>query len=776
MSAQEREPAPLTAEITLAVCLTVAGFALLALAAMRLIPPVELALAPGGEQHQDAETLTYIATFVLLLPASLLLGSRLAGRLCERLGPRGTTLAVATLAALLAAGLLAARGGSALSLFGGFAAAGLAAAVWLALVAATAWLAGRDSGTAAIRRWADSDRATAGIWCLTGLLILGLGAAVTDLGSVDPLGLTVGVALAAAVWFALGRAQGVALSRRWLTAIDLAVIGLLLLAVSDLVIFRPEAGAVDPGAAFEATIIAFHQNFILGPATEVHAGGAVLVDTASQYGVGPIYLLAGWSELTSLGYGTFGLLDCLLTGLFFGASYALLRLAGVGPFAAAVTMAFAVVTTAYHLLYSVGALPQHGPLRYGMPMIVVLAAVAGARFPRSRLPLIASLAAVGLSSLWAIEAFLFTLGTFAAMQVFDAVLEPDDWPRRLLRRGLLAAGACIAAHILFTLATLAAAGSLPDWGQYLVFLEAFLGGLGDLTYDFTAWSPALAVGAVYIVSAAACVLVVARDRDIARRERPAITAIAATTVYGILLLSYFVDRSADHVLLYVTLPALLVVPMWLSVMRRLSGGEAFPQRVAAGVVAGVAALMIGAAWDTAGTRFERSALAHAIPGGNGFRAAVDRLLDPPPLDPRAPAGQQLLAESQPGDGRVLIVVVGDLQTEILARSERGSILPFSHPPEDSFVAEEHIPELREAVAELPAGSVMLIDEFGLRAFRAYESDPGRDPFFDQVVLGYLAPLQEFVLKEMALRFDLRVIRRGPDGFSVVRLEPRRPRT
>ena len=45
-------------------------------------------------------------------------------------------------------------------------------------------------------------------------------------------------------------------------------------------------------------------------------------------------------------------------------------------------LALAVIALIYNLEYSVGSLPQHGPLRFGLPMLVILAAVAEARWPR----------------------------------------------------------------------------------------------------------------------------------------------------------------------------------------------------------------------------------------------------------------------------------------------------------------------------------------------------------------------------------------------------------
>ena len=107
----------------------------------------------------------------------------------------------------------------------------------------------------------------------------------------------------------------------------------LLLLVPDLVIFRPEEAAGDLAVALETGIIQFHHNFLLGPANEVLDGRAMLVGTASQYGVSSIYLLAAWFQVAPIGYGTLGLLTGALTALWFGAGYGVLRLAGTSRLA-----------------------------------------------------------------------------------------------------------------------------------------------------------------------------------------------------------------------------------------------------------------------------------------------------------------------------------------------------------------------------------------------------------------------------------------------------------
>ena len=61
---------------------------------------------------------------------------------------------------------------------------------------------------------------------------------------------------------------------------------------------------------------------------------------------------------------------------------------------------------------------------------------------------------------------------------------------------------CLVGHLVLAGSTLAIAGELPRWGWYLDTLREFLfGPLGDLTYDFSSFSPGLAVGALYMASA-----------------------------------------------------------------------------------------------------------------------------------------------------------------------------------------------------------------------------------------------------------------------------------
>ena len=97
-------------------------------------------------------------------------------------------------------------------------------------------------------------------------------------------------------------------------------------------------------------------------------------------------------------------------------------------------LAIAVVTMIYNLRFTVGELPEQGPLRFGMPMALIVMTLVAARWPaRARVARAAGLLVVAISSLWALEAFAYTAFTFAAITAVEgalhtrAALAPDPF-------------------------------------------------------------------------------------------------------------------------------------------------------------------------------------------------------------------------------------------------------------------------------------------------------------------------------------------------------------
>lgn len=763
--------APLGPTLALTVTLAVAGFVLVMAAVELLVQPEPLPPPFNLGQKQNVETALYIIAFGLILPAALIVVPRLADAIAARVDGGALSGVAAVVAGTLAASIMVAR-----ALPGaGVAEAGGAVAIWTLATVAVLARATRSPPWGPllfVARWGGPA------WVGAGSLVLGSLLAFASLRSISPLALAIGLVTvlgSLAAYARRGDAGLPRLPRRWGVAVDVGFVALVLLAVPDLVIFS--APGADGGflAAFETSVIQFHHNFVLGPANVVLHGGALLVDTASQYGVGSIYFLAAWFQLAPIGYGTFGFLDGVLFALFFAAGYCVLRLAHTPRSLAAATLAIAVVGLIYNLPYSVGSLPaQHGPLRFGLPMLVILAATLGARSGRGACAASgAQVAVLGLASVWALEAFVYTVVTFAAIASFQAWIRPA--PGRLgwlVRRAALALTGCVCAHLALTGGTFGFTGELPDYGRYLAFLRSFaFGKVGNITYDFSRWSPALAVGAAYAASAAGFVLVLRRRPEIVERERTAFIALCGITAYGVVLYSYFVDRSADHILPYVCLPAVLAGGLWLSLlMRDALGGSRSSRLGGLAFALATSVLVVAVAWSSIGDRFSRSALGHALPGGDSARAALRELWTLPPLDSRSPRGEELLARYMPGEERVLTLVAPDLEAEILIRTDRINRLPLSYPTEDSFASPQYIPDLRRAVAALRPGDRLLTQEEGLETFAALRAEPSRDPFADPVG-GSLAPLQAWVLQRLGRRFDLEVIHRDDQGFVVAALKP-----
>ena len=178
------------------------------------------------------------------------------------------------------------------------------------------------------------------------------------------------------------------------------------------------------------------------------------------------------------------------------------------------------------------------------------------------------------------------------------------------------------------------------------------------------------------------------------------------------------NRSADHIVPYVSLPAVALVALWLTLLRRPRMGvpPAGRRATLAGVVA-LAVLLVAGSPGRRRDEYPQSALAHVIPGDTSLSTALDRLWDPAPSMPRPPVGSSCCAATCPMPDRSIVLTSADLSVEILMRSGRGNAVPLGDPWEDSFVPEHHLEPLGAFVEGLEGGELMLIDAPGRRCSR-----------------------------------------------------------
>ena len=695
--------------LTLVVTLAVAAFlALMAVIVMVSHPQVAGLGAFAGrvnQQNQSAKSLLYLAAFAVILPAAVIMVPRLADAIAGSANAPSLPLLAAVLAGSLAAVLILVRLSSALPWSDGLKSLLSGVVVWSLAAAVALVRAASERPWPALLRLRSASRTAA---VAAGVLLFGTLLCLTSAGSLHALPLALGALVAVGLMAAVARLRMPSAGRWPGRAVETGFVVLLALAIANVVVFKTSGSL--PNIYAPPGVIQNQQDYLLGSANQLLGGGALLLNVpVSQYGVGLVYFLGAWFHLVPIGYGTLGFLDSVLTVLFYIAGYCVLRSAGVARPLAIGTVAVAVVALVYGLQYPVGSLPETGPLRFGLPMGLVLARVAAARWPRhSRGADAISFCLVGISAVWAFEAFAYTVLVLAAIAATQAWLRPAGRRRRwLLQQAALALGACVSAHVVLALATLVGTGQLPDWGQYLDYLNSFLlgGEAGLISYGFSPWSPGIAVDGAAFASAAALLLLVRRSPAVARTRPPILIGLAGTTTYAIALVSYTDNRSSTYLLLYVALPLVLAGALWLAVALELPRGSSpLARHGGLGFALAVVLLLISAAWPSVSTNFSQTALARAYPGG-GLRSALHRLWHPPPIDPRAPAGVRLLDRYLPGK-RVLILLptVPDLGVEILMRSRRVNSMFIGDPVDDSLVFSAWMPRLAAAGRGLARGA------------------------------------------------------------------------
>jgi hypothetical protein len=756
--------------LTLTLTFAVAAF----LVAMAVI--LSLAHPPPGHlsavyirQNQSGKTALYVGAFVLLLPLAILGVPRLADRIAAGPNGRGLAALAAGLAGSLALVIVLVR---VLPFSGrGLHSVLIGVGLWWVLAAA---LVARMLGA---RPWPvlfGPARLAPALAGLAAVATFGVLLCLTSLGALSGLALVLGAAAGLLAVVLSGRLTPPAFGRVGGATADVVVAVLLLFAVTNVVVYH--ATSALPNGITPPGVIGFQQDWILGPTNQlVSGGGALLVgDPVSQYGVGMVYFLAAWFHLAPLSYATFGLLDGILTSLVYVGGYLTLRLAGVRRPLAIGALALAVTAFIYHLQYPVGSLPEEGPLRFGLPIALIvgqLVAVARPRLaPAARTT---GLVVVGISAIWAVEAFAYTTFTFLVLIAVEAYLRPSEGRRRwVLTQIGLAAAACLGAHLILALATLAATGHLPDWSQYLVYVHGLLlgGKEGAVTYGFADWSPGLAVAAACLASAAALLLLMIRTPARARAQPALLLALAGSTAYAVASFSYTDNRSNTYLFPYVSFPVLLAGALWLALLLGRADLSLARRRACLAGALSIAVLMLAAAWPTIGDHFSESALARAYPSG-GLSSALHRLWHPPPIDPRAPVVERLLDRYIPAK-KVLVVLpdAPDLTLEALMRSRRALDLYLGDPAEDMWNPSIWIPRISRQIDSLRPGARVLVDTFGLAMALRLRGHP--DSYaLDHPVKGG-SPELEWIIHRLDQRDRIVPIHRGPGQFIVATLVPR----
>jgi hypothetical protein len=511
-----------------------------------------------------------------------------------------------------------------------------------------------------------------------------------------------------------------------------------------------------------------HHDFYLGPVNDMAHGRTMLVDIWAQYGVGVYYALLAALSVLPFNHGGLVLLLSTLMAAQYLLVYATLRTAVRSQALVIVAVGAAVMANIFGEVHSYAVYPSVGPLRFGLPYLVVAAAVAAARWPqRARAMRVGQLVVIAIAAVWSFETFVYTAVTWFAFAALLAFGRARAGLRVFVRELAAAAAVLVGAVLALTIGTRVVAGAWPDWSGYFAYVFIFsVGEAGHLPLDF--WSPALLLAAVIFLSAVG-VVSVARDERV-RASGPVLAGLAGFTGLASSTFTYFLGELIPAQGPVLLLPVCALGCLWASIF--LAPRE---QDHRAWRVVPIAVALIGAATLTvfsfpfAVPKWHQTAFAQAVPfadghlpgnGGLSLRASLEDLWAGRTHDESiVDNGAMLLQHYDPGDGPALVVVpqvpdriwVGDVTTEILLKVRRVNVLPISNPEQDDLIISRVWPRIVAVIDAVPDGTILLTST--LR--------PLTGP-----------PILQRALGELQQRFDFQVLASSPDGLQVIRLHSR----
>jgi hypothetical protein len=526
------------------------------------------------------------------------------------------------------------------------------------------------------------------------VLLAVCGAAFIPTATFSVVDVAVPLAAALAAFFLVRAHRGQRLGARVLDGGILALSSLVLVYLGD-----PSEG------------LAENHKYFLGPTLEVLHGHPMLVSSFSQYGVGIFYALAAFFLVVPIGYGTFTLLLSGLTALLFAVFYVILRWSTKSQLTAVIALTAVVVLDMFGQLDFYVDFPSTGVLRFGLPWVLILCSLAAARSTNhKRLFDISVLATVAIATVWSGETGAYCLGTACALACLNAAVM-DGSTREGTRRALQQVGLLIAVTasslLAFTLVTRLATGVWPHWGVYLEFIHLYtVSDFGDL--PILPWSPGLAIGGLYTVSAIAIVLLVISRPAFVRERAVQIRAAAGLTALGTIVYTYFLGRSHPNNVIHISPPAIALLFVWFDLAR-----SSFDSRVAM-ATASAAAVFFGATIVASQTgnielKYRSTALASVLglsaPPGTRLRA----LWNNPVVDPKVLHVVRFVEALRYRYTSLTIVLSPNLTSEALLRL--GAVNPVGS---DNPVQEEIAPgapaRIEAEVSSLRPGGVLVISE------------------------------------------------------------------
>lgn len=509
---------------------------------------------------------------------------------------------------------------------------------------------------------------------------------------------------------------------------------------------------------------AHHHVWYLAPAHAVMHGGTVLGDIVTAYGILPIYLLAAFFGLGILpiSYGAFSALLSALLVAEYVLVYALLRLLRVSLGHAVLGVGMVLLVNFVGTHGALTCFPSIGPLRFGIPYLLVLIPILRGRRPeRTRSLAALEAVVVAVASLWSLETFLLTVATYLGIVTLEAAIASRRGIglRSTLARVSYASLSVAVIHVAFAAFVQLRTSHWPLWDAYIELVFAYTpAGSGVLLLippKIGAW---VTLAGIYGASLLGCAWTLPRVRSAAGAG--SLAAVLGLTAMGIAGFGMYLGRASSWWLHATAIPPIVLLTFWIDRLtcRSTQAPRAFRFTTAtcAYGVALLAALHLREPLDEWLHHPSPHFLAAESPLNRtwGCSAFPRCLFGPRPAGPGAEEIVQLIAKYAP-PGRPVGVFLGALATpDVLLGARRRHAFPLSAPAQDGLVP-GNAARIVGARHSLLPGDRIFVDRAQLMA----------------PLLFPLIPVERQIVDRLCREFDCRV-EEVVGNISVERLDPR----
>ncbi len=327
-----------------------------------------------------------------------------------------------------------------------------------------------------------------------------------------------------------------------------------------------------------------HQNFFLGPANDILYGKDVLINSYSQYGLFMPYFLAFIFRihLVPMTYQGFTLFISGLYGLYYSVIYFFLRRMLYSQWLAIITIG-ALLFFNYLAVWwrFMPIIPAQGPLRFLWVYLILAAEIllncTHISPKQEKIISLTELVIVGMTAIWSIEVFIYTLLTFLTCQFFRS-LSSNQSTKEKIKQFLGKVGlilvTCLSFWFLFLVLIIIRSHQLPQFNEFINYLrflttytymdstEESIYSVTDFIQRYWVIGPAVFFGTLF-----GCILYLF-STEIGWERKKNYSPIAGLTVFGVVQFTYFFVFSFTGHFALVCVPVIILAAFWLSELLR----------------------------------------------------------------------------------------------------------------------------------------------------------------------------------------------------------------